>query len=124
MRRQTITSRGSFSSAMATARVIQDMVDRTSAYLSTITIINVTLGLLVAFGLWLIGLPTPLMWGGIVALFNFMPYLGPIMAALLLALGALMSFRDAWYAALPPLIFVVCHLIEANVVTPALVGGG
>lgn len=122
LRRQTITSRGSFSSAMATARVIQEMVDRTSAYLSTITIINVSLGLLVALGLWIIGLPTPLMWGGIVALFNYMPYLGPIMAALLLALGALMSFKDAWYALFPPAIFIVCHLIEANMVTPTLVG--
>jgi predicted PurR-regulated permease PerM len=122
LRRQTITSRGSFSSAMATARVIQEMVDRTSAYLSTITIINISLGLLVALGLWIIGLPTPLMWGGIVALFNYMPYLGPIMAALLLALGALMSFKDAWYALFPPLIFVVCHMIEANMITPTLVG--
>ncbi len=122
MRRQTITSRGSFSSAMTLARVIQQVVDATSAYLATITVINITLGMLVAFGLWIIGLPTPLMWGGIVALFNYMPYLGPIMAAVLLALGALMSFRDAWYAAFPPLIFIVCHLIEANVVTPSLVG--
>ena len=122
MRRATITSRGSFSSAMATARVIQQMVDATSAYLSTITVVNVILGLLVAFGLWIIGLPTPLMWGGIVALFNYMPYLGPIMAALLLALGALMTFRDAWYAMFPPAIFIVCHLIEANVVTPQIVG--
>ena len=122
MRRATITSRGSFTSAMATARVIQQMVDATSAYLATITIVNVTLGLLVAGGLWIIGLPTPLMWGGIVALFNYMPYLGPIMAAILLAMGALMTFRDAWYAMLPPAIFVVCHLIEANVVTPQIVG--
>lgn len=122
MRRRTITARGSFTSAMTTARVIQQMVDSTSAYLATITVINITLGLLVAFGLWIIGLPTPLMWGGIVALFNYMPYLGPIMATLLLALGALMSFRDAWYAAFPPLIFIVCHMIESNVVTPSLVG--
>ena len=83
MRRQTITSRGSFTSALTTARVIQEMVDATSAYLSTITIINISLGLLVAGAFWLIGLPDPLMWGGIVALSNYMPYLGPIMASLL-----------------------------------------
>ena len=122
MRRRSISARGSFTSAMTMARVIQQMVDATSAYLATITVINITLGMLVAFGLWIIGLPTPLMWGGIVALFNYVPYLGPIMAALLLAVGALMSFRDAWYAAFPPLIFIVCHLIEANIVTPSLVG--
>lgn len=122
MRRQTITSRGSFTSALTTARVIQDMVDATSAYLSTITIINISLGLLVAGAFWLIGLPDPLMWGGIVALFNYMPYLGPIMASLLLALGGLMVFRDAWYAILPVATFVCCHLIESNLITPALVG--
>jgi len=122
MRRRTITSRGSFTSAMATARVIQEMVGATSTYLATITLINITLGLLTALAFWLVGLPDPLMWGGIVALFNYMPYLGPIMAAILLSLGGLMVFRDAWYAALPPLIFVGCHLIESNLITPALVG--
>ncbi|WP_404714380.1 AI-2E family transporter [Sphingomonas sp. MMS24-J13] len=122
MRRRTITSRGSFSSALTTARVIQEMVDATSAYLATITLINVCLGALVAFALWLIGLPDPLMWGGIVTLFNYMPYLGPIAAALLLSLGGLMVFKDAWYAAFPPLVFVGAHLIESNVITPALVG--
>ncbi len=122
MRRATITSRGSFSSALITARVIQEMVDATSAYLATITIINICLGLLVAFCLWLIGLPDPLMWGGIVILFNYMPYLGPIMAAMLIALGGLMVFRDAWYAILPVAVFVGCHLVESNVITPSLVG--
>jgi len=122
MRRRTITSRGSFSSALTTARVIQEMVDATSAYLATITLINLCLGMLVAFALWLIGLPDPLMWGGIVTLFNYMPYLGPIAAALLLSLGGLMVFRDAWYAAFPPLVFIGCHLIESNVITPSLVG--
>jgi predicted PurR-regulated permease PerM len=122
MRRDTITSRGSFTSALTTARVIQEVVDSTSAYLATITLINISLGLLVAFALWLIGLPDPLMWGGIVALFNYMPYLGPIMAGLLLALGGLMVFRDAWYAIFPVLVFTGCHLIESNIITPALVG--
>ncbi|WP_420141106.1 AI-2E family transporter, partial [Sphingomonas sp.] len=122
MRRNTITSRGSFSSALTTARVIQEMVDSTSAYLATITMINIGLGLLVACAFWMIGLPDPLMWGGIVALLNYMPYLGPIMAGMLLALGGLMVFRDAWYAAFPVVVFTACHLIESNIITPALVG--
>jgi len=81
LRERTITSRGSFGGALTTARVIQNVVDSTSAYLGTITLINVTLGLLVALALWLIGMPSPLMWGGIVALLNYVPYIGPILAA-------------------------------------------
>jgi predicted PurR-regulated permease PerM len=122
MRRRTITSRGSFSSAMTTARVIQDMVDATSAYLATITIINMTLGFTVALALWGVGMPTPLMWGGIVALLNYVPYLGPIVAALLLVLGGLMTFADPWYAMVPAAIFVAIHLLEANILTPTVVG--
>jgi len=122
MRRRTISSRGSFSSAMTTARVIQRMVDATSAYLATITVINLALGSTVALALWVVGMPTPLMWGGIVALLNYVPYLGPIAAALLLAFGGLMTFADPWYALVPAAIFVAIHLIEANVLTPMLVG--
>lgn len=122
LRRAAITSRTSFGGAMATARVIQDVVDDTSAYLGTITTINVTLGLIVAGALWLIGMPTPLMWGGIVTLLNYIPYFGPIVAATLLVVGGLMTFSDIWWALLPAAMMVGCHLIEANVVTPLVVG--
>src|SRR5262249_12814147 len=114
--------RGSFGSAIAMARVIQEVVDSTSAYLGTITLINASVGLLLALALWLIGMPTPLMWGGLVALCNYIPYLGPIAALILLALGGVLVFADFWYALLPALIFATIHLVEANVVTPMIVG--
>jgi predicted PurR-regulated permease PerM len=121
-RRYTITSRASFDSAMTLARVIQEVVDATARYIATITSINVILGSIVSVAVYLIGLPTPLMWGGLVALLNYVPYLGPISAAVLLALGGLMTFSDPWTAALPPLVFIGLHLIEANLVTPMIVG--
>lgn len=122
MRRRTITGRSSFDGAMATARVIQDVVDDVSAYLGTITVINVTLGLIVAGLLYLIGLPYPLMWGGIVALLNYIPYFGPVIGALLLGIGGLMTFNDIWTALLPPAVMYGCHLLEANAITPLVVG--
>jgi len=121
-RRATITSRASFGGAMATARVIQDVVDDVSAYLGTITMINVVLGAIVGTALWAIGMPYPAMWGGIVALLNYVPYFGPIAAALLLAIGGLMTFNDIWVALLPSFIMIGCHLVEANAVTPLIVG--
>jgi len=122
MRRRTITSRGSFSSAMTTARVIQEMVDRTSAYLATITTVNICMGILVALMLWFAGMPSPIMWGGLVAILNYIPYFGPILAAGLLAVGGLMTFSDLGYALVPALLFIAVHLVEANVLTPMLVG--
>ena len=119
MRKRTIVSRGSFEGALTTARVIQQVVDATSTYLGTITLINIGLGALTAGALWLLGMPSPVMWGGIVAVANYIPYLGPIVAALLLFVGGLMTFPDVWGALLPPTIFVGFHLIEANFFTPA-----
>ncbi|KQN00743.1 permease [Sphingobium sp. Leaf26] len=122
LRRRTINSRGSFDGAMAVARVIQNVVDATSAYVITIAIINLSLGLAVAVALWLIGMPSPLMWGGIVALLNFVPYFGPMLAAVLLGLGGLMVFDDVYVALLPAGLQVGFHLVEANVITPLLLG--
>jgi predicted PurR-regulated permease PerM len=122
IRRRTITERASFDGALATARVIQNVVDDVSAYLGTITLINLALGGLVAGILYLYGMPYPLMWGGIVTLLNYIPYFGPIIAALLLAVGGLMLFNDIWIALVPAVIMMTCHLVEANVVTPYIVG--
>ena len=122
MRKRTIVSRGSFEGALTTARVIQQVVDATSIYIGTITLINVTLGALTALVVWQLGMDSPIMWGGIVAVLNFIPYLGPIGSALLLFVGGLMTLPDVWSALLPPLIFTGLHLVEANLITPMIVG--
>lgn len=122
MRKRTIVSRGSFEGALTTARVIQQVVDSTSTYIGTITVINVVLGAITALILWQLGMTSPVMWGGIVAVLNYIPYLGPIAASLLLFLGGLMVFPDAWAAMLPPLVFIGLHMIEANLITPMVVG--
>jgi predicted PurR-regulated permease PerM len=122
MRKRTIVSRGSFEGALTTARVIQQVVDATSTYLGTITLINIGLGALTAGALWLLGMPSPIMWGGIVAVANYIPYLGPIVCALLLFVGGLMTYPDIWGALAPPAAFICFHLIEANFFTPMVVG--
>jgi predicted PurR-regulated permease PerM len=122
MRKRTIVSRGSFEGALTTARVIQQVVDATSTYLGTITLINIGLGSLTAGVLWLLGMPSPVMWGGIVAVLNYIPYLGPIASALLLFVGGLMTYPDIWGALAPPAAFICFHLVEANLFTPMVVG--
>lgn len=122
MRKRTIVSRGSFEGALTTARVIQQVVDATSTYLGTITLINIGLGTLTALVLWWLGMPSPVMWGGIVAVANYIPYLGPIVCALLLFVGGLMTYPDIWGALMPPAAFIGFHLVEANFFTPMVVG--
>ena len=67
-------------------------------------------------------MPTPLMWGGLAALFNFIPYVGPIIVVGLLGLGGMITYTDPLQALLPAGAFLCCHLTEANFITPQIVG--
>lgn len=117
-----ILSRGSFSGSLRMARMIRHVVQRTAAYIGTITVINLCVGAVVALVVWLLGMPTPLMWGGLAALFNFVPYLGPMATAAALALGGLIAFDEVYRALAPAAAYFAIHTMEANVLTPRMVG--
>lgn len=93
-----------------------------ATYLRTVCLINVALGLLACAGLGLLGVPRPAMWGMLVALLNFLPYLGPVVGMGLLAVVGLLSFDTLWQALLPAGYYLLLHLLEANVVTPIFLG--
>src|SRR3546814_18636330 len=70
----------------------------------------------------MLGMPTPLMWGGLAALFNYVPYVGPTVTTAMLAFSGLLAFDDVYSAMLPALAFLGIHALEANFITPLLVG--
>lgn len=106
--------------AVEISREIQQNI---SNYLFTVTLINVGLGTVVSIGLYFMGVPNPAMWGIFVAVLNFVPYFGPVAGIFLLAAIGLLTFENSlWQALLPPAWYFVLHLLEANFVTPVLLG--
>ena len=93
-----------------------------SIYLVSVTTINLGLGVLVGVAMWLLGMPTPWLWGAMAGLFNFVPYLGAIASATVIALVASASFDGIGQAILPPAVFFTMTSIEGNFVTPAILG--
>lgn len=93
-----------------------------SIYLLTITVINVGLGLVTAAVLFGLGVPSALLWGTLAALLNFIPYVGAIGTALIIALVSLLTFNTWLDILLPPLCFILLTGIEGYFVTPSLVG--
>ncbi len=93
-----------------------------SKYLFTITLINVGLGVFVAATLYAIGMPNPLLWGVIAALFNYIPYLGSLVTAVLLGATALLSFDGLAVPAAVVAAFAGLTVFEGQVVTPLLLG--
>ncbi|MGH8094772.1 MAG: AI-2E family transporter, partial [Chthoniobacterales bacterium] len=105
--------------AVSIAHEIEGQVSR---YLFTITVINCSLGLAVGTTVGLLGLPNPLMWGAMVALLNFIPYLGALAGIICLTLGALLSFNSIGYALLLPASYFLLATLEGNVITPMVMG--
>jgi predicted PurR-regulated permease PerM len=93
-----------------------------SNYLFAVSLINLALGIIVSGGLYWLGVPNAALWGVLVAVLNFVPYFGPIAGVLLLASVGLLTFNTLWQALLPPAWYLLLHLLEANLVTPVLLG--
>lgn len=108
--------------SMRIARVMRDVQDRVAGYLLTVAQVNFGVGLIVAGGAWAYGLSAPVMWGGLAFVFNFLPYLGPLAIMGLLALVGLGTASSVAVGLLPALAFLSLHAIEANFVTPAILG--
>jgi predicted PurR-regulated permease PerM len=93
-----------------------------SNYLFSVSLINIALGAVVGVGLYFLGVPNALMWGMLVAVLNFVPYFGPVAGIILLATVGLLTFDSLWQGILPPAWYLLLHLLEADFITPVVLG--
>ena len=91
-------------------------------YLFTVTMINAGLGGAVALALYLLGVPNPMLWGVMVTLFNFVPYLGDIASLSVLTIVGLLSFDPLWRCLLVPGVFSLLTAAEGYLITPLILG--
>lgn len=103
-------------------RIVYDVEREVSRYLLTVAIINSALGLVIGLGLWVIGMPTPLLWGVMAAMLNFLPYIGALATIMIVAVISIISFDSLSYAMLAPAFVVFCNVVEGQIVTPLIVG--
>jgi len=102
--------------------IAHDIESQISRYLFTITAINVCLGLAVGSAVGLLGLPNPVMWGVMVALLNFVPYLGALTGIICMTIGATLSFDSLGYAFVFPAVYLTLGVIEGSFITPWVMG--
>ena len=122
MRRRLLLQRQHFGASVKAARVIRDVQDRVAAYILTVGLINLCVGVIVALGAWAMGVDAPVMWGGLAMLLNFLPYIGPLTMVVLLAMFGLGTADSPVVGIIPALAYLGLHTIESNVVTPSILG--
>jgi predicted PurR-regulated permease PerM len=105
--------------AVTIAHEIEGQVSR---YLFTVTAINCCLGAAVGTAVGLLGMPNPAMWGVMVAILNFIPYLGALTGIICITLAAMLSFPSVSYALLFPAAYFILATLEGNFITPIVMG--
>lgn len=111
-----------FSDKLKAVEIARATEAAVSAFLTTALMVNVAEGTLVALALWAIGLPNAPLWGVMVALLEFVPYLGALAAVVILGLAGLTTFDSVGHALLAPGAFLAINLVQANLVSPLLLG--
>ncbi len=105
-----------------TTVAMDDAGRRLSRYFLAQASLNLAFGAVIGLGLWMIGLPSPLLWGVLSGLLRFVPYVGPVLAAVLpmaLAAGVSPGWEMVlWTAGL----FAVIEALAGQVVEPLLYG--
>jgi predicted PurR-regulated permease PerM len=105
--------------AVSVARQIETDVGR---YMLTVSAINAGLGILVGTAMFVLGMPTPALWGLLAGTMAFIPYLGATVSFTVLSVVALLTFDTFGRAALVPAVFLAIDLTIEQFLNPVIVG--
>ncbi|MFV8820108.1 AI-2E family transporter [Haliea sp. E17] len=103
---------------LAVTRVQREL----SRYVLTVSLINAGLAIATSLVLWLLQVEDALLWGVVVGLLNFAPYIGPLAAICILGVAGLVQFGFTWAALIPGFAYFCVNLVEAQFVTPLVLG--
>ena len=105
-----------------TTVAMDDAARRLSRYFVMQLALNTGFGLLVGIGLYLIGVPNPVLWGIVSAVMRFVPYIGAFLSALL-PLGLAAAVDPGWDMVIATaILFLVLEPLTGQIVEPMLYG--
>jgi len=97
------------------------MTEQIQKYLAIKTVVSLSTGVLAGIWVWALGLDFPLLWGLIAFVFNYIPSLGSIFAAIGPVLLATVQFGPG-RAIIVAFGYVVINVAFGNVIEPMLLG--
>jgi predicted PurR-regulated permease PerM len=109
-----------FSSKRQAVDISHQIESDISAYLLTISIMNVAVGVVTALVMWLTGVGDPILWGTLAFLLNYAPIIGPSLGVVIFLLAGLLTIENLWQALLPAALYLAIHMVEGEMVTPML----
>lgn len=104
--------------------VVHETEAAVSRYMLVSLLMYLAEGVLVWLTAWLLGLPTPMLWGVLTVLLEFVPYLGGAVMTILLTIVGLATFDSLGRALLAPGVYLVISAIQNNFASAFAYGRG
>lgn len=120
-RRQILRIPASFETRVRLARMMRDINERVGHYLFSLAVIYACVAVLGTVALVLLGLPNAMMWGVLLGIASFVPFVGPPVVIALVALAGLLTFEEWPRIVAAPAILFLIHFAESQFVTPHFV---
>ena len=100
--------------------ISQEIESDLSAYLGTITMMNVAVGVATGAVAAFCGLGDPLLWGTLAFLLNYVPILGPTAGVIMFFVAGIVTLDPLWLAFVPAGLYILIHVAEGETITPML----
>ena len=120
-RRQIMRIPASFNTRVRLARVMRDINERVGHYLFSLAVIYTGVAACSTVALAVLGFPNAIIWGVLMGIAGFVPFIGSAVTIAVVALVALITFDDWPRIVGAPAALLAIHVIEANLVTPMFV---
>ena len=113
-----------FSDKRKTVELVKTIQKDLSRYISTVTLINIGLGLVVGSIFFCFGVEDAFLWGAFAGIMNFAPYLGPLISMVCFGVITYTQFDSMSYAFIITSTYLFINVLESQFVTPTLLGKG
>ena len=105
-----------------TTAALDDAAGRLSKLFLNQLLVNAGFGILITLGLWLIGIPSAILWGILAAVLRFVPYIGSFIAAAFPLALAIAVDPGWWLLIWTALLFFVVEPLIGQIIEPTLYG--
>ncbi len=120
-RRQIMRIPAAFDTRLRVARVMRDINDRVGQYLFSLAVIYSGVAALATIALALLGFPNAIIWGALLGIASFVPFIGPAVTIAVVGLVALITFDDWPRIVAAPAALLLIHGMESQLITPMFV---
>jgi len=112
----------SFANKRKTVELVRTIQKDLSQYIGTVTLINISVGILVGCVFYFLGVEDAFLWGALAAIMNFAPYLGPLISTVCFALVSYVQFDSISYVLIIVSAYLMINMLESQFITPTLLG--